>query len=309
VCGIEACPGSVLVANVCEEFTGDTFFRLHDDAGVLVAVNDDVDGVHDSFDDDGVDSSVGVEEGYYYYSNVDDDFVPAVGGCSGENGGEGEGEIEGGGPGVLEVRNSGLCSKIRYVVPATNSSGCRTYFLHQGCYGSSSCSSCSGTTRVAGGIAAPTGQPSGVPTAAPSALSEFKESMFVYSFKTRIHMRLMCDGSRCGGLAELDAAAQQTFLEVFASSMRNVSVSDVSAVKHTLTTNDFTTATGTFATQGRTANASGIEAAIAALSSEIQTSFSSEADALASEFVSRSVALGSVSVTVNSTTVLFLSPE
>ena len=201
-----------------------------------------------------------------------------------------------------------LCSKIVYLVPdLVNTSSlapeCSTYYIQQSCRGEGSCS---GRTRVAGGIAAPTSLPTSVPTPAPSTPEEFKESVFVYSFRTRLTVQFECEGARCDGLAEMDGSSQEAFREVFAGSMSSVSLDDVSIVSVSLYSSYWPTFRGVFATTSKTGNASGIDAAIAALTAESQASFLD--GSMSAQFVNRSVELGSKSVN-RSTTVYFGVPE
>ena len=289
ICAIEACAGSRVVASACgEEYTGDPYFRLFDSEWRLVAANDDALGGPASFDDDDNDNAA-----YSYYS--EDDYYGQFPQTTASSAG------------------AVLCSKIAYTVPAANdtsssssSSSCWTFYLQQSCRGEVACS---GTTRVAGGLAAPSSQPSGVPTAAPSAGAAWKESQFVFSFRTSIEMRFKCGGSRCSGMTELDAAAQQAFLELFASCMRNESLGDVSIVSVAMSASYWPTMRGIFSTRGTTADSPGIPALIAALASEVQAVIAAESAALASVFVARSVALGSASVHENTTTVQLYPPK
>jgi hypothetical protein len=299
-CGITACPGSVLVANVCEEFSGDTFFRLVDDEGNLVASNDDAISNYDSVDDDDADNSVNHDEYGSSYS-FDDDFVTEGDAC---------GDVD-----RSDDFSQDLCSKIRYVVPM-NSTGCRTFYLHQGCYGSGSCGSCSGHTRVAGGVAAPTSQPSGFPTAAPTTATNWKESMYVFSFKARVKVALsckLCTSSDDTNTLELDEPAEEAFRAVLASTLVDVSLEDVTTVKmvngfvHMLSGGSTPTVEGTFSLQSVTSNLSAIPEIISERSSELEIAFSSS-NSLGQLFVDKSVSLESNVVTVN-TTATFLSQE
>ena len=298
ICAIEACAGTRLVANVCEEYTGDTFFRLFDSDWQLVAENDNALGALDSYDDDENDNtaygySSYYGEGYHYLS-----------------------------PQKREV----ACSKIAYTVPVdtgmNNASGrlseaassCRIYYLQQSCRGEVSCS---GTTQVAGGIAAPTSMPTTFPTAAPSGAADWKQSMYVFSFRTSVLIRFECDGSRCPGLVEMDGPSQEAFREVFASTMLNISLNDVSIVSVSMYYSYYPIFRGLFSTQVITDDSSRIPEIIANLTSEIQEAFAPAKEGeevapsaiLASMFVRRTVELGSVTVNGSSTTVDFSPPE
>ena len=293
ICAVEACAGDLLVANVCEEYTGDTFLRLFDSDWSLIAENDDVVGSLTGYDDDESDNAVLYGGEYFgagpYYGSVQYGY--------------GINPIPGGSEGV-----GALCSKIVYLVPdLVNTSSlapeCSTYYIQQSCRGEGSCS---GRTRVAGGIAAPTSLPTSVPTPAPSTPEEFKESVFVYSFRTRLTVQFECEGARCDGLAEMDGSSQEAFREVFAGSMSSVSLDDVSIVSVSLYSSYWPTFRGVFATTSKTGNASGIDAAIAALTAESQASFLD--GSMSAQFVNRSVELGSKSVN-RSTTVYFGVPE
>jgi hypothetical protein len=285
ICAIEACEGQRLVASACEEYTGDTYFRLFDSEWGLVAQNDDVLGEAGSYDDDANDNlaEAGSEsyESYYYKE------------------------------GMAQAR----CSKIAYTVPPlqtnASSTSCSTYYLQQSCYGYESCS---GRTRVAGGIAAPSSQPSGIPSAAPSGAADWKESVYVVSFRARVDMRFSCGGAskRCVGMTEMDAPSQEAFREMFASTMRALPADDVSLVSVSVVSTFWPTMRGIFSVQVLSTNASGSSSEVEQLSSEIELSFSTagqdQNSTLSSLFVERSVALGSATVTVNtSTQVSFLN--
>lgn len=272
ICAIQACAGERVVANTCEEYSGDTLFRLFDSEWRLVAENDDALGDHVSYDDDENDNAAS----HAYY---DDHYSY----------------------GSSEVPK---CSKIAYTVPVGNASSsnasstsvCSTYYLQQTCRGFESCS---GRTRVAGGIAAPSSEPSGVPSAAPSAAADWKESVFVFSFRAKVDILFKCDNSRCSDMAELDAPAQEAFREMFASSMTGAALEDVSQVSVSVASSYWPRMRGIFSIQVISANSSSMPAAIAQLSSEIEGSFSSQADTLSALFLSRSYALGSQVVTEN----------
>jgi hypothetical protein len=310
VCGITACEGSVVVANVCEEFTGRTMLHLYDDEDTLVAMNVVASGDTDSVDDDSEDSAVDGDtlEAYYAY---DDDFGEGGVGMSDDYYYEGSSECE-------PVKAT--CSKLRYVIPTRTSTGtgtgtganttvCRTYYLRQGCFGRGSCAACSGRTRVAGGIAAPTAQPTTLPTSSPSTIVDWKESMYVFTFKVQIKLILWCD--ECQGQtknASLDEPAQEAFREVFVSSMTNKSVTDVDTLKVFNTyiespDGQFPITVGTFAIREVSSNRSAIPAMVKELSDESSELFSTEYEQLGVNFIELSVTRGSVIVHENMTAV------
>ena len=298
ICAIEACAGTRLVANVCEEYTGDTFFRLFDSDWQLVAENDNALGALDSYDDDENDNTA-----YGYSSNYGEEYYY-----------------------LSPQKRRVACSKIAYTVPVdtgmNNASGrlseatssCRIYYLQQSCRGEVSCS---GTTQVAGGIAAPTSMPTTFPTAAPSGAADWKQSMYVFSFRTSVLIRFECDGSRCPGLVEMDGPSQEAFREVFASTMLNISLNDVSIVSVSMYYSYYPIFRGLFSTQVITDDSSRIREIIANLTSEMQEAFAPAKEGeevapsaiLASMFVTRSVELGSVTVNGSRTTVDFSPPE
>ena len=175
----------------------------------------------------------------------------------------------------------------------------------------------SGTTPVAGGIAVPTSLPTTFPTAAPSSEADWKQSMYVISFESSVLIRFECDISPCLGIDEMDDPSQQAFREVFASSMQNVSLDDVSIVSVLVHNSHYPTFRGVFSTQFITDDSSRIHEIIGNLTAEMNETFASAtvegeeapSSILASTFVERSVELGSVIFALSNPTVIFSPPE
>jgi hypothetical protein len=286
-----------MVMTSCEDFTGNTMFLLRDDEGQLVASSVKGQSTEEAVVDDNAVDDDEFEELFSY----DDDFED---GASVDHYGYGYDDYGGE---CSPVTPS--CSKIRYVVPANNS-GCRTYFLHQGCFGRGACASCSGRTRVAGGIAAPTSQPSGIPSAAPSGVADWKESVYLFSFKIRINMIFYCGGVSClvpgsSVFPQLDEPAREAFRQVLASTMANVSLAEVSTLKIENAVQNLDGSVpviqGTFSTRQVTSNSSAIPGAVAQLGAASEALFLARNDALGNDFVARCVLLGSETVTANMT--------
>ena len=175
----------------------------------------------------------------------------------------------------------------------------------------------SGTTPVAGGIAVPTSLPTIFPTTAPSGEADWKQSMYVISFESSVLIRFECDISPCLGIDEMDDPSQQAFREVFASSMQNVSLDDVSIVSVLVHNSHYPTFRGVFSTQFITDDSSRIHEIIGNLTAEMNETFASAtvegeeapSSILASTFVERSVELGSVIFALSNPTVIFSPPD